>query len=79
MEISDTIIDMVSDDYKERFRAEYHQTKIRYDRLKTMLDNWKTLDFVPVCPRELLERQANAMSNYLECLKARAEKEGIKL
>lgn len=30
----DTVEGMLSPDYKERFRAEYAQTKIRYERLK---------------------------------------------
>ena len=32
MELKDTISMMTSSDYKERFRAEYFQLKIRYDR-----------------------------------------------
>ena len=34
MELKDTIKMMQSDDYKERFVAEYQQTKIRYEKLK---------------------------------------------
>ena len=34
MEFKDTIAMMTSEDYKERFKAEYYQTKIRYERLK---------------------------------------------
>ena len=33
-ELADTAAGMTSPDYKERFRAEYIQTKIRYERLK---------------------------------------------
>ena len=39
--LNDTVSGMLSDDYKERFRAEYAQTKIRYEKLKvfnTMLE-----------------------------------------
>lgn len=32
--LNDTVSGMLSDDYKERFRAEYAQTKIRYEKLK---------------------------------------------
>lgn len=32
----DTVEGMLSPDYKERFRAEYIQTKIRYERLKAL-------------------------------------------
>ena len=34
MELKDTIDMMLHEDYKERFQAEYWQTKIRYERLK---------------------------------------------
>ena len=30
MELKDTVALMESDDYKDRFKAEYYQTKIRY-------------------------------------------------
>ena len=33
MELKKTAELMLSDNYKERFVAEYHQTKIRYDKL----------------------------------------------
>ena len=34
MELKDTIDGMISNDYRERFKAEYRQTKERYERLK---------------------------------------------
>ena len=34
MELKDTIEMMTSNDYKERFKAEYYQAKIRYEKLK---------------------------------------------
>lgn len=40
MELRDTIDMMQSDDYKERFKAEYYQVGIRYEKLKTMLERW---------------------------------------
>lgn len=36
MELKDTIELMNSSDYKERFKAEYLQVKIRYDKLHKM-------------------------------------------
>ncbi len=36
-QLVDTCIPMKSDDYKERFRAEFQQVKIRYDRLHNMI------------------------------------------
>jgi hypothetical protein len=36
MELKDTVKGMMSDDYKERMPAEYHQTKIHYEKLKKL-------------------------------------------
>ena len=36
MEYKDTVNLMLSSDYKERFKAEYYQTKIRYEKLKKL-------------------------------------------
>ena len=51
MTLKDTAKLMVSDDYKDRFRAEYFQLKIRYDKLCAMLNKWDagTLEFAPTC------------------------------
>lgn len=40
MELSDTVGMMGSADYKERFKAEYCQTLIRYGKLKNMVERW---------------------------------------
>lgn len=37
MELKDTIEMMQSADYKERFKAEYYQVVIRYQKLKAMI------------------------------------------
>lgn len=81
MELKDTIRMMNSDDYKERFKAEYLQTKIRYDRLHKMVIKGEagTLNFTPSCSIELLREQKRHMGNYLYCLEVRAEIEGISL
>lgn len=81
MELKDTIKLMNSDDYKDRFKAEYYQTKIRYDKLHKMLIKYEagTLGFEPTCPLEILERQACYMGNYLKCLEVRAEIEKVEL
>ena len=81
MELKDTIKLMNSDDYKERFKAEYYQTKIRYDKLHKMLVKYeaRTLDFELSCPPEILEKQACYMGNYLRTLEIRAEIEKIEL
>ena len=81
MELLDTVELMVSDDYKNRMKAEYLQTKIRYDKLYKMIVKYEsnTLDFEPSCSLDLLKKQARAMGQYLYYLECRAEIEGIEL
>lgn len=81
MELKDTINLMQSDDYKERFAAEYLQTKIRYQKLHKMLVKWEagTIGFEPKCEKHVLEEQACTMGNYLKKLEIRAEIEEIDL
>ena len=72
---------MTSEDYKDRFKAEYHQAKIRYDKLDAMTVKYEagTLPFKPSCPLDLLLKQKTFMGNYIRTLKIRAEIEGIEL
>lgn len=81
MELLDTIELMSSNDYKDRFKAEYYQTKIRYDKLHEMIIKYdaNTLNFEPKCSIEILKKQASYMGNYLYMLEVRAEIEGINL
>lgn len=81
MELKDTIELMNSSDYTERFKAEYLQAKIRYDKLHKMIIKWEagTLDFTPKCTKVLLLEQKRHMSEYIRCLEVRAEVEGIEL
>ena len=39
-ELKDTVELMNSADYKERFKAEFAQVVIRYQKLKAMLEKW---------------------------------------
>nr|WP_316624552.1 hypothetical protein [uncultured Ruminococcus sp.] len=80
-ELKDTVVRMNSDDYKERFQAEFTQLRIRREKLEAMIVNYKagTLDFTPACPIGILEYQLRAMSDYLYALKIRAEIEDIEL
>lgn len=80
-ELKDTVELMTSEDYKERFKAEFYQLKIRYEKLKVMLDKWDNgeLDFEPTCPREIYDKQIEGMEIYLDVLKDRAEIEGVVL
>ena len=81
MDLKDTVEMMQSADYKERFKAEYHQTKIRYDKLHKMIvkADAGTLEFTPTCPIALLKEQKAAMGKYLYCLEVRAQIEKIEL
>lgn len=81
MELKDTVTMMNSADYKERFKAEYLQTKIRYDKLHKMVVKYEAgkLSFEPSCSLELLKEQKGAMGKYLYALEVRAEIEGIDL
>ena len=81
MELKDTVKLMESSDYKDRFRAEYWQTKIRYEKLHKMIVKYDagTLNFKPDCSISLLREQKSFMGNYLNLLEIRAEIEGIEL
>lgn len=72
---------MTSENYKDRFKAEYIQLKNRYEGLKRMTDNWDngTLSFIPTCPRATYNFQLRAMKDYLDILEVRAKIEGINL
>lgn len=80
MELKDTITLMTSENYKDRFIAEYQQTKIRYDKLHKMLVRYDagTLNF-ELTNISLLREQAAAMGRYLYLLEERAELEQIEL
>ena len=79
--LNDTVEMMNSEDFKERFRAEYFQLTIRRDGLANMLYKYKlgTLTFKPKCSYELLHKQIVYMNSYLDALEERARIEGIDL
>lgn len=81
MELKDSVELMLSNNYRDRFKAEYYQTRIRFEKLRNMLDKYQAgnLDFDPDCPIDLLNEQLRYMMRYLRCLEIRAEIEGIKL
>ena len=81
MKLNETVEMMNSDDYKERFKAEYYQLKIRVNGLKKMLDKWDNgeLNFTPTCPREIYDDQMKYMINYMTVLANRAYIEHIDL
>lgn len=81
MELKETVEMMNSTDYKERFKAEYRQVVIRYQKLKAMIEKWDNgeLNFNPTCPRSTYNIQIKAMTDYIAILEARAVMEGIVL
>ena len=81
MELIDTVDLMTSDDYKDRFMAEYYQVKIRYQKLKSILDKYEegTLEFEPSCSISLLMIQRDIMEDYLNVLQDRAIVENIEI
>ena len=87
----ETVAGMLSPDYKERFKAEYQQLKIRYEKLNAFCNRIEAAmrtcpgDTKRVqmpehdCPLDLLRDQQRAMGEYLHCLEIRAVIEGIEL
>lgn len=81
MWLGNTVEMMNSNDYKERFKAEYAQLVIRYKGLTNMLRKWDvgTLEFKPTCPRSTYNMQTKAMEDYIAVLEARAVMEEVNL
>ena len=82
----ETVDGMLSANYKERFKAEYLQTKIRYEKLKAFNNRIEASNMrngldMPIhdCPDHLLVSQQRAMGEYLHILEVRAVIEGIEL
>lgn len=89
-ELKDTVPMMESEDYKERFKAEYWQTKIRYEKLKnfntrieaacrTVCCDNAIEEPKHDCPPDLLLDQQRVMGEYLHLLEVRAVIENIEL
>ena len=76
---------MRSEDYQDRFRAEYWQLKIRVERLGALLRHIKAAQLTDMpepphdCPQYVLQDQYNQMKCYLESLELRAVIENIEL
>lgn len=80
-ELGKTVEGMLSDDYKERFIAEYKQINYRTEKLGEMLDKYidGKLCFEPNCNFTLLHTQYNIMCAYASILRERSIVEGIEL
>lgn len=81
MSLEDTIGMMTSEDYKERFKAEFYQLEIRIAKLDGMLNKWLIgeLEFEPICSFDILSQQLRHMKDYSRFLRIRAEIEGVQL
>lgn len=85
MELKETVELMNSEDYKERFVAEYHQVKIIYEKLKNFCNKIEVETMLGKevtkhdCPLELLREQQKYMGLYLSVLEKRALIESIVL
>lgn len=81
MKLNETINMMNSEDFAERFKAEYYQLKIRMEGLSGMLQKYKagTLPFKPNCSYDILNGQLKAMDMYASYLEERAAIENIEL
>lgn len=85
MELKETVELMNSEDYKERFVAEYHQVKIRYEKLNNFCNKIEVEEMLGKevtkhdCPLELLREQQKYMGLYLSVLEKRALIENIVL
>ncbi len=85
MDLKETVSLMTSEDYKERFAAEYLQLKERYTRLKRYVTRIRANAMVGLnepphdCPVHLLGQQLQQMDDYLRTLELRAVVEKIDL
>lgn len=70
---------MISDNYKDRFIAEYNQLTIRIKDLNSMRYKYKKglLNFTPHCSYDLLNGQLKVMLLYKTYLEERALIENI--
>lgn len=85
-----TVDGMLSADYRERFKAEYQQTKLRYEKLKAFNTRIEAASLTECmknelempkhdCPAHLLREQQRIMGEYLHILELRAQIERIEL
>jgi len=81
MELKDTVELMTSADWKDRFVAEYLQTKIRYEKLHKLIVKREVgkCDFNTPISLESWQYQAHHMGNYLYELEKQAAIHGIEL
>lgn len=78
-ELKDTVALMESDDYKDKFKAEYWQTKMRFDALHKTIVKLDAGTLKLNTDIRLLREQLGAMESYLYTLEVRSEIEKIEL
>lgn len=79
MELKDTVNLMCSDDYKERFKAEYWQLRIRIKKLSKFLDEHENSYSKRLKSPSLLYMQLAYMISYKNILEQRAIIDDIEL
>lgn len=80
MKLDETVNLMCSNDFKDRFTAEYAQLVIRLSKLNNVLNNTSDVSHeVDDITRALMIKQHDAMESYKECLEKRADILGIDL
>ena len=80
MKLVETVNLMCSNDFKDRFIAEYAQLVIRLSKLNNVLNNASDISFkVDDTTRALMLKQRDAMESYKTCLEKRADILGIDL
>ena len=70
-----------SEDWKDRFKSEFHLTLRRVKKLGEFINKYRAgkLGFDPNCPIQLFDMQIEAMCKYLDVLVIRAKLEGVDL
>lgn len=79
--LKETTALMESEDWKDRFKAEYLQLCARLEKLESVLKKHDAgeLEWEFKSPVELLRMQADYMDNYKSILEQRATYEGVDL
>ena len=77
--LNETVELMTSSDYKDRFKAEYWQTKMRFDALRKTIVKLDAGTLKLNTDIRLLREQLGAMESYIYVLEVRAEIEKIEL
>ena len=84
-DLCETISLMNSPDYRERFKAEYHQLSIRIEKLRKFINKIRASDYTRGmnvahdCPLGMLLDQLHIMEEYRNILEQRSVVEGLDL